>query len=223
MADLTVTCDQCGGARFKPSVLAVRYRGRSIGDVLAMTIDQAHDFFADSPRIRSRLRALRAVGLGYLTLGQPTSTLSGGEAQRLKLASFVDDEDCAPRAKPRLLIFDEPTTGLHLSDVARLCDVLRGLVERGDTVLVVEHNLDFIAAADWVIDLGPEGGERGGEVVATGTPLELARRGGTATADGLAALMLRAAGAGEAPSGDADAPGRRVRRASAPDTSGARA
>ncbi|HZR82779.1 MAG TPA: excinuclease ABC subunit UvrA [Candidatus Binatia bacterium] len=186
MADLTVACDACGGARFKPNVLAVRYRGRNVNEILSLTIDEAVDFFGDAPRIRARLAALRAVGLGYLTLGQPTSTLSGGEAQRLKLASFVDAADSGER---RLLVFDEPTTGLHLSDVARLIDVLRGLVERGQTVLVVEHNLDFIAAADHVVDLGPEGGERGGEVVAEGSPLELARRGGTPTADALRGLL----------------------------------
>jgi excinuclease ABC subunit A len=188
MADLVVACDACGGARFKPHVLAIRHRGRTIGEVLAMTIDEAHDFFADAPRIGARLAALRAVGLGYLTLGQPTSTLSGGEAQRLKLASFVDEGDGAGASR-RLLIFDEPTTGLHLSDVARLIDVLRGIVARGATVLVVEHNVDFIAAADWVVDLGPDGGDRGGEVVAMGTPLELAQRGGAPTAEALASLL----------------------------------
>lgn len=196
MADLTVTCDACGGARFKPNVLAVRYRGRGVNEILAMTIDEANDFFADVSRIRERLAALRAVGLGYLTLGQPTATLSGGEAQRLKLASFVDATDDAAR---RFLLFDEPTTGLHLSDVARLIDVLRALVRRGHTVLVVEHNLDFIGAAEHVIDLGPEGGDGGGEVVAVGTPLELARRGGTPTADALRALLLPAPAADPAP------------------------
>lgn len=186
MADLVVACDACGGARFKPHVLAIRHRGRSINDVLAMTIDDAHDFFVDEPRIRTRIAALRAVGLGYLTLGQPTSTLSGGEAQRLKLASFVDEDAGSTN---RLLLFDEPTTGLHLSDVARLIEVLRGIVARGATVLVVEHNVDFIAAADLVVDLGPDGGDRGGQIVAVGTPLELARRGGTATSDALRVLL----------------------------------
>jgi excinuclease ABC subunit A len=188
MADLVVACDACGGARFKPHVLAIRHRGRTIGEVLAMTIDDAHDFFVDAPRIRARLAALRAVGLGYLTLGQPTSTLSGGEAQRLKLASFVDEGEGESAAR-RLLIFDEPTTGLHLSDVARLVDVLHGIVARGATVVVVEHNVDFIAAAHHVVDLGPDGGDRGGEVVAEGTPLTLARRGGTPTAEALRALL----------------------------------
>ena len=188
MADLVVACDACGGARFKPHVLAIRHRGRTIGDVLAMTIDEAHDFFVDEPKIRARLAALRAVGLGYLTLGQPTSTLSGGEAQRLKLASFVDEGEDASAAR-RLLIFDEPTTGLHLSDVARLVDVLHGIVARGATVVVVEHNVDFIAAAHHVVDLGPDGGDRGGEVVAEGTPPALAQRGGTPTAEALRALL----------------------------------
>jgi excinuclease ABC subunit A len=168
-------------------VLDVRYRGRNVGEVLAMTIDDAHEFFGAEERIRSRLAALRAVGLGYLTLGQPTSTLSGGEAQRLKLASFVDGGGTGDGR--RLLVFDEPTTGLHLADVARLIDVMRAMVRRGATIIVVEHNLDFVAAADLVVDLGPEGGDRGGEVVALGTPLELARRGGTATADALRALL----------------------------------
>jgi excinuclease ABC subunit A len=187
MADLTVACDECGGARFKSRVLAVRYRGRSINEVLGMTIDAAHDFFHDQAKVRGRLAALRAVGLGYLTLGQPTATLSGGEAQRLKLASFIDEAEDARR---RLLIFDEPTTGLHLSDIATLAEVLHGLVDRGNTVLVVEHNLDFIATADWVIDLGPEGGDRGGQVVATATPAELAKRS-TATGAALRELFSR--------------------------------
>ncbi|MBM4268443.1 MAG: excinuclease ABC subunit A, partial [Deltaproteobacteria bacterium] len=166
MADLEVTCDRCGGGRFQPHVLDVRYRGRNVGEILAMTIDEATEFFSDRPRVRERFAALSSVGLGYLTLGQPTATLSGGEAQRLKLASFID----ATRSERRLLLFDEPTTGLHLSDTARLVRVLHELVERGNTVLVVEHNLDFIAQADWVVDLGPEGGDHGGRIVAEGTP-----------------------------------------------------
>lgn len=185
MADLDVACERCGGARFKPHVLEVRYRGRNVNEILGMTVDEAREFFSERSRIRDRFHALSLVGLGYLTLGQATSTLSGGEAQRLKLASFIDAGDTARR----LLIFDEPTTGLHLSDVARLVRVLHDLVERGNTVLVVEHNLDFVAAADWVIDLGPEGGDRGGRVVAEGTPEDLAAKGGTPTADALAALL----------------------------------
>ena len=185
MADLTVSCDACNGTRFKPQVLEIRYRGRSINDVLAMTVDDARLFFADQPRVGQRLASLVAVGLGYLRLGQPTSTLSGGEAQRLKLASFVDPAETGCR----LLIFDEPTTGLHLSDVARLVEVLHEIVARGNTVLVVEHNLDFIACADWVVDLGPDGGSRGGEVVATATPQDLAKNAATATGAALAPLF----------------------------------
>lgn len=185
MADLEVACERCGGARFKPHVLDVRYRGRNVNEILGMTIDEARTFFSERPRIRDRFAALSLVGLGYLTLGQATSTLSGGEAQRLKLASFID----AGNTAERLLIFDEPTTGLHLSDVARLIRVMHDLVERGNTILVVEHNLDFIAAADWVIDLGPDGGAGGGRIIAEGTPEELAAAGGTPTADALATVF----------------------------------
>ncbi len=191
MADLEVACERCGGARFKPHVLAVRYRGRNVNEILGMTIDEAREFFSERPRIRDRFAALSLVGLGYLTLGQSTSTLSGGEARRLKLASFIDPGNTAER----LLIFDEPTTGLHLSDIARLLRVMHDLVERGNTILVVEHNLDFIAAADWLVDLGPGGGDRGGQIVAEGTPEDLARAGGTPTADALASV-LRLIGSG---------------------------
>ncbi len=182
MADLTVTCEACNGRRFRPAVLAIRFRGRSIDEILAMTIDEAQTFFSDRPRVCARLRAIREVGLGYLTLGQSTATLSGGEAQRLKLATFVDAGEAAER---RLLLFDEPTTGLHLSDIAQLVAVLHGLVDRGHTVVVVEHNLDFIAEADWMIELGPDGGVRGGHLVAEGPPREIAGRGETATGEAL--------------------------------------
>ncbi|MDG2306865.1 MAG: excinuclease ABC subunit UvrA [Candidatus Binatia bacterium] len=185
MADLEVACEQCSGTRFKPHVLEVRYRGRNVNEILGLTIDEAREFFSERPRIRDRFAALSLVGLGYITLGQATSTLSGGEAQRLKLASFID----AGNTAQRLLIFDEPTTGLHLSDVARLVRVLHDLVDRGNTILVVEHNLDFIAAADWVIDLGPGGGDRGGQLVGEGTPRDLACGGGTPTADALAEIF----------------------------------
>ena len=185
MADLEVACERCGGARFKPHVLNIRYRGRNVNEILSMTIDEAREFFSERSRIRERFTALSLVGLGYLTLGQATSTLSGGEAQRLKLASFIDTRNSARR----LLIFDEPTTGLHLSDVERLVRVLHDLVDRGNTILVVEHNVDFVAASDWVIDLGPEGGVGGGRIVAEGTPAELARAGGTPTAEALGVLL----------------------------------
>ena len=171
MADIEVPCDECGGRRFKPAVLDVRYRDRNINEVLAMTVDQAAEFFADRASVASKLKCLKSVGLGYLTLGQSTSTLSGGEAQRLKLAGFLVEEK---RGRGSLFIFDEPTTGLHLQDIHTLIGVLDGLVARGHSVLVVEHHTDFIAHADWVIDLGPEGGDKGGRIVAAGTPLDVA-------------------------------------------------
>ena len=191
MADLEVPCERCDGARFKPHVLEVRYRGRNVNEILSMTVDEAREFFSERARIRDRFGALSRVGLGYLTLGQATSTLSGGEAQRLRLAGFLSGVDAARR----LLLFDEPTTGLHLADVARLVGVLHDLVDAGQTVVVVEHNLDFVAAADWVIDLGPEGGDLGGCIVAEGTPMDLAGKGGTPTADALATLLSPDAGA----------------------------
>ena len=185
MADLEVECERCSGARFQPHVLAVRYRGRNVNEILRMTIDEAREFFSERPRIRNRFDALSRVGLGYITLGQATATLSGGEAQRLKLASFLDDTG----PSNRLLIFDEPTTGLHLSDVDRLVRVLHDCVDQGHTVLAVEHNVDFIAASDWVVDLGPEGGDRGGRVIAEGTPEDLSARTETPTGAALAALF----------------------------------
>ncbi len=171
MADIEVPCDECGGRRFKHSVLEIRYRDKNINDVLAMTVEQAAEFFADRASVANKLKCLESVGLGYLTLGQSTSTLSGGEAQRLKLAGFLVEEK---RGRGALFIFDEPTTGLHLQDIHTLIGVLDGLVARGHSVLVVEHHTDFIAHADWVIDLGPEGGDKGGKIVAQGPPLTIA-------------------------------------------------
>jgi excinuclease ABC subunit A len=186
MADIDVPCDECGGKRFKPKVLDIRYRDKNIDDVLELTIDQAREFFGDRAAIKTKLDALSAVGLGYLTLGQSTSTLSGGEAQRLKLAAFLIEES---RSKGSLFIFDEPTTGLHLEDVHTLISVMDGLVARGHTVLVVEHHTDFISHADWVIDLGPEGGDEGGRVVVEGTPLEVAECDASYTGRELRALL----------------------------------
>jgi len=171
MADIDVVCDECGGKRFKRKVLDVLYRDRTINDVLAMTVDEAREFFHDRGALRARLDCLAAVGLSYLTLGQSTATLSGGEAQRLKLAAFLGEES---KTRGTLFVFDEPTTGLHLQDVHTLIAVLDGLVERGHSVVVVEHHTDFISHADHVIDLGPEGGDGGGRVVVAGTPLEVA-------------------------------------------------
>jgi excinuclease ABC subunit A len=171
LADVVVTCERCDGRRFNPNVLAVRYRGKNIDDVLKMTVDESFEFFADVPRLTKRLAPLREVGLGYLPLGQPTATLSGGEAQRLKLASFLEEKS-SPRGT--LFLFDEPTTGLHSTDVDTLLATFRRLVARGHSVVAIEHHLEFIAACDWVIDLGPGGGRDGGEIIAEGPPIDIA-------------------------------------------------
>ncbi|HEY6321746.1 MAG TPA: ATP-binding cassette domain-containing protein, partial [Thermoanaerobaculia bacterium] len=168
MAPVTVACETCQGHRFRPEVLAVRCRGRNIAEVLELTVEQALEVFADQRRLCRRLRLLADVGLGYLRLGQSTSTLSGGEAQRLKLASFLDRPASEGR---RLFLFDEPTTGLHLADIDVLYHTLRRLVQRGDGVVVVEHSPDLIARCDWIVDLGPGGGIHGGELLYCG-PLE---------------------------------------------------
>jgi excinuclease ABC subunit A len=183
--DVYVTCQECEGRRYRPEILTVTLRGRSIADVLAMTVDDAAAFFASDGVLGRRLRVLQDVGLGYLRLGQPAPTLSGGEAQRLKIAA-----ELGGRAVGDVLyILDEPTTGLHLDDVKKLLGVLDRLVEAGNTVLVVEHHLDVIKTADWVIDLGPEGGDGGGELVAEGTPEVIAQTPGSYTGKFLAALL----------------------------------
>ena len=170
LADLWLVCEECDGRRFGPEILVVRYRDQSMADVLSMTVDEALVFLAKIPRIASRLQVLSDVGLGYIHLGQAATTLSGGEAQRVKLST-----ELARRATGRTLyILDEPTTGLHFEDIRNLLEVLQMLVERGNTVVVIEHNLDVIKTADWIIDLGPEGGDGGGEVIATGTPEDVA-------------------------------------------------
>jgi excinuclease ABC subunit A len=173
LADVEVICDKCEGRRFGEAVMKVLYKSKNVNDILRLTVDEAAKFFIDRRGILKKLDALRAVGLGYLRLGQSTDSLSGGEAQRLKLASFLA-ETAKNSEKPRLFLFDEPTTGLHFSDVAVLIKTFRDLIERGNSVLVIEHNTQLIEHADWVIDLGPEGGDLGGEIVAVGTPEEIA-------------------------------------------------
>jgi excinuclease ABC subunit A len=171
LADVFVPCDQCDGMRFKQTVLDVRYRGRSIHQVLEMTVREALTFFSTTPKVLRRLQVLDEIGLGYLRLGQPATTLSGGEAQRIKIAAHL-----ASFGGERLLyILDEPTTGLHFDDIAKLLTAFKKLVEAGHTLLVIEHNLDVIKTADYLIDLGPDGGEAGGEIVATGTPEQVAQ------------------------------------------------
>ena len=171
LADVFVPCDQCDGKRFKPQVLEVRYRGRSIHQVLDLTVREALTFFSSSPKVLRRLQVLDEIGLGYLRLGQPATTLSGGEAQRIKIAAHLSSHG----GERLLYILDEPTTGLHFDDIAKLLTAFKKLLEAGHTLLVIEHNLDVIKTADYVIDLGPEGGEDGGMVVGTGTPEQLAQ------------------------------------------------
>ena len=171
LADVFVPCDQCDGKRFKPQVLEVRYRGRTIHQVLDLTVREALTFFSSSPKVLRRLQVLDEIGLGYLRLGQPATTLSGGEAQRIKIAAHLSSHG----GERLLYILDEPTTGLHFDDIAKLLTAFKKLLEAGHTLLVIEHNLDVIKTADYIIDLGPEGGEDGGTVVATGTPEQIAQ------------------------------------------------
>jgi excinuclease ABC subunit A len=179
LADIEVVCDSCQGKRFNDTVLKVTYKGRNVDSILNMTVDEAIRFFIDRRPVVKKLDALRSVGLGYLRLGQSTASLSGGEAQRLKLASFlVATEKSGPR---RLFLFDEPTTGLHARDVKQLIRTFKNLIARGNSVIVIEHNLQLIEAADHVVELGPEGGDGGGFIIAEGSPQELVNVPGSVT------------------------------------------
>ncbi len=185
LPDVFVTCDTCKGARYNRETLDIKFRGKSIAEVLDMTIDEAVAYFSAQPRIRDRLSILQRVGLGYVKLGQQATTLSGGEAQRIKLS-----KELARRATGRTLyILDEPTTGLHFEDVRKLLEVLHALVDQGNSVIVIEHNLEVIKTADWVLDLGPEGGEGGGRIVAAGTPEDVAATPGSHTGRFLRPLL----------------------------------
>jgi excinuclease ABC subunit A len=188
LPDVKVPCDVCGGKRFDAETLSVKFKDKSIGDILALSIDEAVDFFAAHPQIHHALRLLQDVGLGYLTLGQQSPTLSGGEAQRIKLVTELakvrtnSSDDAAARPgragaqRHTLYVLDEPTVGLHMADVEKLIHVLHRLVDAGNSVVVIEHNLDVMAEADWIIDLGPEGGDGGGRIVAEGPPAEIVKR-----------------------------------------------
>jgi excinuclease ABC subunit A len=177
LPDLHVVCPVCRGKRFNRQTLQVKFRGKSVADVLDLRIDEAEEFFANFAALHAKLHTFADVGLGYLTLGQSSLTLSGGEAQRIKLATELSRSRGGRESLPpghTLFVLDEPTTGLHPLDIARLLDILQRLVDQGHTVLIIEHQLDVIAAADWVIDLGPEGGAAGGRIVAAGPPERIA-------------------------------------------------
>jgi excinuclease ABC subunit A len=171
LPDVYITCDECLGKRYNREALEIHYKGKTISDVLNMTVDEAKDFFAHVSSIHKKLDTLSEVGLGYMQLGQNATTLSGGEAQRIKLATELSRQATGQT----LYILDEPTTGLHFGDVKRLISVLNKLVDKGNTVVVIEHNLDLIKVADWLIDMGPEGGDGGGLLVASGTPEEVSK------------------------------------------------
>jgi len=187
LPDIFVPCEVCRGTRYNRETLEILYKGKNIADVLKMQIQEAVEFFRNIPSVRDKLAIMNEVGLGYLELGQPATTLSGGEAQRVKLAA-----ELARKGSERTLyLLDEPTTGLHFADIRKLLHLLNRLVEKGSTVVVIEHNLDVIKTADYLIDLGPEGGERGGELVACGTPAEVARSKKSYTGRYLKPLLAR--------------------------------
>jgi excinuclease ABC subunit A len=177
LPDVHVACETCKGKRFNRETLEVRFKGKSIADVLDMTVEQALEFFENQPKILRKVQTLHDVGLGYITLGQHATTLSGGEAQRVKLSEELSKKDTGKT----LYILDEPTTGLHFQDIQHLLNVLNKLVDKGNTVLIIEHNLDIIKISDYVIDLGPEGGRKGGQIIAQGSPEQVAKVKGSYT------------------------------------------
>jgi excinuclease ABC subunit A len=187
LPDVYVTCEECGGKRYNRETLEVKFKGHSIADVLDMTVEDAVEFFKAVPPIRDKMAMLWEVGLGYVKVGQQATTLSGGEAQRVKLAKELSRRSTGQT----LYILDEPTTGLHFEDVRKLLEVLHRLVDQGNSVVVIEHNLDVIKTADWIIDMGPEGGVKGGQVVAEGTPEQVAKIAGSYTGQYLAPLLKR--------------------------------
>ena len=170
LADIYVPCDVCKGARYNRETLEVKYKGKNIYDVREMTVEEGLEFFSSIPKIKRKLQTLYDVGLGYIKIGQPATTLSGGEAQRVKLSTELSRRSTGKT----VYILDEPTTGLHTADVHKLIEVLHRLVDNGNSVIVIEHNLDVIKTADWILDLGPEGGDGGGEIIAQGTPEQVA-------------------------------------------------
>jgi excinuclease ABC subunit A len=213
LADVELICEECKGARYKPQVLEVRYRGKNIHEALNLTVKEALQFFAGAPKIVEKLRVLEEVGLGYLRLGQSAATLSGGEAQRMKLAAHLQptarqasrtrtSDDRRRRRPPILYIFDEPTTGLHFDDISKLLSAFRRLIDAGGSILVIEHNLEVIKTADWVIDLGPEGGERGGYIVGSGPPEAIANLPKSYTGNFLAGILNGNGSSGNGSSGN---------------------
>ena len=186
LPDVYVPCEVCGGKRYSRETLEVKYKGKSIYDVLEMTVEEGCVFFENQQRIYNKLKTLKDVGLGYIKIGQPSTTLSGGEAQRIKLATELSKRSTGKT----IYILDEPTTGLHIADVHRLIDVLQKFVDSGNTVVVIEHNLDLIKTADYIIDLGPEGGDGGGTVIASGTPEKIAQSENSYTGQYLKKYLL---------------------------------